>query len=263
LVEAATYSLLSDAPLSEIRTLRRGLLLGVLCLLAAPVMFYFAGVSAAPAMGVQRALVHALAIVSLTWALAVWMMTPTLQTPDGVKRGFAEGSRLRHVARWAQMGWPAAMALVVSGVVAGPIGAAAFGLSLIVGLVGLMALAMMLMRLADWAADSWAERMLNWTLFIMPVCVAVLALTAAAPIFGLLACAAGLFLLSAALTFGLALVSLTGAVSWCVYHAQARLEREKREREKMVNPTAARVTSREPIALSDEPAETGTADEGR
>lgn len=232
------FDLLSDAPYEELMRLVRGIVLAALCLLAAPFAYALTGGATAPALGRGQALLAGLVTVAFGWVAAVWLSTPALNTAGAVARGFTLESRVRTIARWAQFGWPAAAIILLMPV--GAVGPWMIGIGLsitiLTGVIGSLAFAVLLERLADWCCDGFAERMMNLTLWMVPLCILTLALV---PMLGgmwIFAVWSSVILVAAVGAFCLAAISLSRSVLWSMYHAKARLQREKRERERVRRP---------------------------
>lgn len=255
----AEHRLLSDAPLSEIKQLRLGLWMAMACLVATPIVMFVSTVMALRS-GSSAVIDGALILLALSWAAAVWLMTPVLRTPDAVQRGFSPESKLRIAARYSQLAWPAAMLLLALGALAA--GSAWWWISLVLlqlmSITGLLALAVVLSRLADWCCDEFAGRLLNLTLWALPISTFVLLTMPFISLMRFFACMASALWLAAMGTFLLSLISLTMSVSWSVHHAKQRMEREQRAREKAANAVARLPRfSEEEIPLADGPSPDG------
>jgi hypothetical protein len=183
------------------------------------------------------------------WCIAVWWLTPAMDLPQAVRRGFSRTGMLRRVTRWLQLAWVVAAGITVvraafprQGIGAGPdlMIWAARG-AWLVGFVGLLCLVVMLQRLAEWARDDTAEKALSVVLWGLPIgTLLVYLLTSTFAIF-LRAPAGGLnsgygwalmqaawLLLVGALPY--ALLSLSRSMSWSVRHAREMHARDHRRR---------------------------------
>lgn len=235
----AEYSLLSDAPLTEIKQLRLGLWIAMASLVATPIIMLVSTIMSVRS-GSDMVIKGGFVLLSLMWAAAVWLMTPVLQTPEAVRRGFSRESRLRLAARYSQLAWPAAMLLILLGATgaASSLGWISLLVLQFVGIMGLMTLAVVLSRLADWCCDEFAERLLNITLWALPISTFVFLTMPLISVMRFFVCMASALWLAAIGTFLLSLVSVTISVSWSVFHAKQRMAREQQAREKAANAVA-------------------------
>lgn len=248
--QPARFALLAEAPLADIRKLASGLWLGVACIPAAPVAILFAsGLAVQAGRPPWSGVTVAVLFVSLMWLAAVWRMMPVLETPEAVKYGFTPGSRLRHVARWSQVGWPVAIVLIEVAP-ASVYTSMGVGVSILASLGGLIAIALMLSRMADWSCDEPAGRMLNITVWLLPSASAILLAGAFVTVVRMLGCLAiAMWLLSLA-TFGLALLSLAFSATWSWRHARERMAKEAELRARIVLRPPPPPPSDEPIQLA-------------
>ncbi|HRP63864.1 MAG TPA: hypothetical protein PK400_11260 [Phycisphaerales bacterium] len=235
----AEYSLLSDAPLAEIKQLRLGLWMAMASLVATPIVMLVSTIMSVRS-GSDMVIKGGFVLLSLMWAAAVWLMTPGLQTPEAVRHGFSRESKLRLAARYSQLAWPAAMLLILLGATgaASSLGWISLLVLQLVGIAGLMTLSVVLSRLADWCCDEFAGRLLNITLWALPISTFVFLTMPFISVMRFFVCMASALWLAAMGTFLLSLVSVTISVSWSVFHAKQRLAREQRAREKAANAVA-------------------------
>jgi hypothetical protein len=220
---------LADAPLDQVRRLRWGFWMVLACLPLLPLPW----MAAASTRGAPAAS-HGMVVVSVAWVVAVWFMTPALDVPAGVERGFAPGSRLRWTARLLQLGWPLAY-FMLSVALAKPLPAAMITLpvaagiavGVVTGLAGIVTLSVLLGRLAEWCRDEFAERLFNVAVWGLVVCSFGLVLAALTRIMQLLACSFGVLWLAGLGSFFLGVLSLTRSVHWSVLHAKHREARSR------------------------------------
>lgn len=176
-------------------------------------------------------------LISIFWITGVWMVTPELDQPDGVSRGFTRAGRLRAAARWMQLAWLVACLAAVGREVTQlgnqslhQLFTLAWVVSSLAGLVGIMVLSVMLGRLAEWVRDDIAERAFNWSAWGTPF-VSLLA-------WGILPnvslvnyrLIAGLFViwLICLLAFPFGLWSLSRSVTLSLVHSRENQERQER-----------------------------------
>lgn len=120
-----------------------------------------------------------LTVLSMVWVGAVVWLTPVFSLPEAVSRGFGYRSPLRSAGRWLQVGWVVATgftALRASVNAPAPVeGLLWLGtiVGLMAGLSGLVALSILMERLADWARDEDAQRMFNWAAWSWPLAMLV------------------------------------------------------------------------------------------
>ncbi|MHC4992293.1 MAG: hypothetical protein ACYTGC_15070, partial [Planctomycetota bacterium] len=185
--------------------------------------------------------------ISLTWALSVWLMTPALDVPGGLRRGFGRISRARHTARWLQLGWIVASGAGVvlassmpMSVAVGRTFMAIAALGVLVGLAGLVFLAVVLRRLAEWCYNDFAQRQLDWAAWGISVCTLGLAGSVAFAPFYFWMCILAVFWLLSLGAFILGLASLTRSILWSLRHAEVRVERITEVRDEMTVEPAAK-----------------------
>jgi hypothetical protein len=175
------------------------------------------------------------------WAVAAWLLTPTFDLPQAAYYGFARAGRLRHAARLLQTGWILAagamyirsqLPLTASQGMAASWLSAAGVIGLIVGLAGIVALGVVLHRLADWVRDDVAKSALNLALWGAPTLSLLLLILPLGLFLGRLTIIlAVLWIISvAAIPFGL--VSLSRSVTWSIRHSHEHHQREVRRRDR-------------------------------
>jgi hypothetical protein len=170
--------------------------------------------------------------IAWLWTIAVWMLTPALD--DAPARGYARRSGRRRAARFLAFGWPLASSLLLLAAI-GPktlVGGMnqtvltwAAGASALAGVAGLVALALLLQDLADWARDRTAEPAFNvavWGVVVASLLLAVGGRITIVAIIGVLCWLGGLG------AFLVGLFSLSGSVTWSVVHARERADRARR-----------------------------------
>jgi hypothetical protein len=175
-----------------------------------------------------------LALAAL-WVGAVMWLTPAFAIPQAASRGFVRRSRLRQVTRWLQLAWPLAAGMSVVQhelALSAAIGSMArllFTLGVLVGLAGVVLLAIMLERLSEWARDDVAQNLFNWAMWTIPITTLLLVVDIPLPVISMIF---GIFWLMGIALFPYALLSLSGAVTLCIVHAYEHRQREGRRAER-------------------------------
>jgi hypothetical protein len=231
-LEELSKDTLDEVPLPELRRLRAGFLLAMVCipmLLVAPIGVAIAFTAKATSFG--------LFAMTILWVVAVFLMTPEIPTPGGKRRGFSSESRLRHWARILQVGWPlfVALAIMIPGLpgVAAPLkytGWILGGLCGMAAIGGTVLLAFLLLRLAEWCYNDVAEKYLNWSVWGLMVCPVLTAL-AWITVFKVFTCTFIVWWVLSFLSFFFAVFSLGKSVTWSAVHAKERLHRDRALRE--------------------------------
>ncbi|NNM24692.1 MAG: hypothetical protein HKO59_01680 [Phycisphaerales bacterium] len=190
-------------------------------------------------------------VVAIGWVVATFRLTPAFDLPAAVGRGFGRRGRLRVIARIGALGWVAATAVGLVGVTLpraivtkaklAPwlMGGRIAGIA--VGLIGVFALGIILMRLAEWVRDKQAELGFQIALWGVPPSVILLLMVGRMPIIALVVF--GLVSM-AVLSFPIALLSLSKSLAWSVRHAEefrARRARQLARRESYQEEVAASV----------------------
>ena len=205
---------------------------------------------------------YEVAVIALIvlWFVAVWRLTEPLDMPQAANYGLSKGSWLRRAARWLQCGW-------VLAVVAWNLAAATPAVTLavtaggaVLGLVGVVALAMHLARFAGWVRDDFAAKAFNLAVFGIPFAVMLSLLIPLVGVsFGvmrflvipLVVVPIALLLLASILAFPVGLLSLNHALGWSVVHAGARAERSRELHERMAARPAPIPPPPDPIELAE------------
>jgi cytochrome c-type biogenesis protein CcmH/NrfF len=102
-------------------------------------------------------------------------------------------------------------------------------LFVVAGLGGLVALILMLQRLAEWTYDDFADKALNWALWGIPAGALLMGLIPLPGIIGLLL---GLLWLTAFIALPVGVLSLSKSIVLSVEHAKEHLAREQRRRDR-------------------------------
>lgn len=170
-------------------------------------------------------------VALLGWMLAMWWLTPALTIREGVSRGFSRRGVTRHIARWGQLGWLLGAGVLLAREVASPAQKvadgmtwAAFGLGAI-GVIGTIAMAVMMERLAEWTRDATAETIFQWFQWLLPFAAIGLLLLPTGSIWGRLA---GLIGAAAVLAFPIGVLMLAGSVWLSGVHHLEHTARETR-----------------------------------
>lgn len=165
------------------------------------------------------------------WLLAMWWLTPALTIREGVSRGFSKRGVTRQIARWGQLGWLLGAGLLLVREIANPpqkvadaLTWAAFGLGAI-GVIGTIAMAVMMERLAEWTRDSTAQAIFQWFQWLLPFAAIGLLLLPTGSIWGRIA---GLIGAGAVLAFPIGVLMLAGSVWLSGIHHLEHTAREAR-----------------------------------
>lgn len=222
---------LSEMPMSIINRFRLGGWACAACVLGA--VFTVLGAMFLPWQPWVAPLL--LVVFACVWPGAVWLITPVIDAPQARLYGFTRGARLRQVARLLQLGWPAACVLALGrtagtlpGAMSTTIDVAAYT-ALAAALAGVIALAIVLERLADWVRDDVAERAFTWTIWGLPVLGALVLLLPAILLITLVLY--GLLLISI-VSFPFGVLSLSRSIELSVRHAREYEERLHRRAER-------------------------------
>ena len=205
---------------------------------------------------------YEVAVIALIvlWFVAVWRLTEPLDMPQAAIYGLSKGSWLRLLARWLQGGWVLA---AVAWKLAGATPAVALAVTAggaVLGLVGVIALAMHLARFAGWVRDDFAAKAFNLAVFGIPFAVMLSLLIPLVGVsFGvmrfivipLVVVPFALLLAASILAFPVGLLSLNHALGWSVVHARARAERSRELHERMAPRPAPIPPPPDPIELAE------------
>jgi len=103
------------------------------------------------------------------------------------------------------------------------------GLGALAGAVGLIAAAVMMERLAEWARDDAAQNAFHWFEWLMPASIIGVTIFSGA---SLVAAVLGLLMVAAMLIFVFGLLMLTKSLTLAGVHSMEYIEREQRRRER-------------------------------
>jgi hypothetical protein len=223
---------LSEMPMSIINRFRIGGWACAACVLGA--VFAVFGAAFLPWQPWVAPLL--LVVFACVWPGAVWLITPVIDAPQARLYGFVRGAPLRHAARLLQLGWPAACAISLGRTVGSPapglaatiIDVAAYA-ALAAALAGVIALAIVLQRLADWVRDDVAEKAFAWTIWGLPVFGAAVMLLPNVILLTLVLC---ILLLISIGSFPFGVLSLSKSIELSVRHAREYEERLHRRAER-------------------------------
>lgn len=175
--------------------------------------------------------------IESTWALGVFLFAAPIDDAEAVERGLGPRSGLRAWARFLQLGWPMGIVLDRGGAffAGGPLHPV-FEWSAIaawaIGLAGLVVLAVLLVRRADWMENDetakWA-RLYLWCVAGVPATALLFVLIAALiPPFMLIAVLLGL-VLGVGLVFlmPLAILSIARHLDWAISWQDQRADRDE------------------------------------
>ncbi|MHC4099399.1 MAG: hypothetical protein ACYTFF_10965 [Planctomycetota bacterium] len=255
-----------EMPLPLIKGFRLSCWMAILAFMGMVVFWVIGGLRGRSAIGPVLILV----VVGL-WLTAVWRLTRPLNLPQAIAHGFSPRSRLRNAARWLQVGWAlAAVSLVANQAQAALVfPTTLFGslivVGVLVGIVGIGALALFLARFAHWVRDEFAAKafitavwggvfsaplvlllpMIQVTIgpfviFLVPVILVAIIL----------------LLLVTVAAFPVGLYSLSRSVDWSVIHAEDRTDRDRRLHERLAPRPTPRPVSTGPIDLAEPPQDT-------
>jgi hypothetical protein len=179
--------------------------------------------------------------LSVLWVGAVTWLTPAFGMPQAASRGFSRRSRIRSAARWLQWGWVLAAAIrlmqheMTLAAAAASLARLGLGLGVIIGLAGMVALCVLLERLAEWARDDHAQNLFNWAMWTIPITTALVFLglpLSASPLLSRVSIGfSALWLIGIGL-FPFALLSLSASVTLSVVHSYEHRQREQRRAER-------------------------------
>jgi len=219
---------LSSMPLRVIRIFQRGAWLATAAVVAVGAMNIAIIFGWLPG----EARLWVIGAAAAAWVAAAWMLTPAMTIPEAVSRGFSRDGVTRRIARWGQVGWLVAYAAVLAGeFIPGAELAAAvlLGLGALAGAVGLIAAAVMMERLAEWARDDAAQNAFHWFEWLMPASIIGVTIFSGA---SLVAAVLGLLMVAAMLIFVFGLLMLTKSLTLAGVHSMEYIEREQRRRER-------------------------------
>jgi hypothetical protein len=255
---------LHEMPLPLVKGFRLSFWLASLAIAALPVVLFMRAGSPGSAAG----LVLVGAIVG-AWLTAVWRLTRPSEVPQAVAHGFARRSRLRRAARWLQFGWALAFGSLVAGraqatlVFPTPVFDGLFVVGVVIGAVGIAALALFLARFSAWVRNDFAARAFTaavWGILFLGVFVPLVPVIGAA--FGplvvflrpMVVVVIIVLLLVSVAAFPVGLYSLSRSVHWSVIPARDRTDRDRRLHERLAPRPLPRPESGDPIDLAEPPA---------
>lgn len=177
------------------------------------------------------------------WAFGVFLFAAPIEDAEAVERGLGPRSNLRRAARFLQLGWPIGIVLDRAGVLlgGGPLQAVLEWSALAawaIGFAGLVVLAVLLVRWADWMendeAAKWA-RLYLWCVAGVPATALLFVVLAALiPPFMLIAVLLA-FVLGVGLVFlmPMAILSIARHLDWAISWQDRRDERDAQLREQV------------------------------
>jgi hypothetical protein len=255
-----------EMPLPLIKGFRLSCWMAILAFLGIVACWLIPGLGGGPVIGPVLMLV----VVGL-WLTAVWRLTQPLNVPQAVAHGLSPRSRLRNAARWLQPGWAlAAGSLAANQAQAAlafptPLFDSLFVVGVLIGIVGIAALALFLARFANWVRDEFAARAFTtavwgWV-FLTPLLLLVPVIQVTIGPFVLflvpvLIVAIIVLVLVTVAAFPVGLYSLSRSVDWSVTHAMDRTDRDRRLHERLAPRPPPRVESAGSIHLADPPPDT-------
>ena len=249
-----------EMPLDLIRTFRASAWMASLSLGGIMVLL-LGGARLVGSTAISMTLLTALGVL---WLVAVWRLTPALAQPPGEGRVFAARSRLRLAARWLQLAWVvhAAPGMAVAWSGTGGLSnamRAISALAYLLGVAGILCLALLLARLAAWARDEFAEKAFYTCVFGSTIGFAILLMIPVMALaFGtlfLLVLAVGLsIVVMSLLAFPVGLLALSRTVDWSLVHAHERVDRGRELAARMVRrgPRESVEDDGGPIPLADD-----------
>ncbi|MCZ6834788.1 MAG: hypothetical protein O7G85_03345 [Planctomycetota bacterium] len=225
---------LSLMPLPAILRLKWGCWAVFWCLILAMVIGALRGSGRFPEVMILTGLLA----ISLSWQVAVRLATPTLDLPQARLWGFHRLGKLRLVAQWLQVGWPiAAGAALLSEAIPNPVPpmnllpfVLQFGL--VLGITGLVILALVFERLAQWTRELEAMNLFNWIVWGLPAAVLVIPLRDYMNWW--VSIVLSLFAIAMLLLYPFVMLMLARGVSLSVHHNieyEERIERQDERKE--------------------------------
>lgn len=232
---------LSTMPMRVILMLVRGCWVAAICVVLTVIALLAERMGAVD----RKIVMPILAGLAVLWWGATFWLTPAFTIPQAIKRGFGPHSRLRMLARWLQLGWVVASvaaaitALLSPAALAAPLAFFQF-VGLVIGLAGLVILAILMERLAEWARDEDAQQMFNWAMWGWPI--AMILYATVGPVISAWLGSGGhyriglvffmLFWIAAIGTFPYGLLMLSKSVTLSILHNIEYRDREQRRQER-------------------------------
>jgi hypothetical protein len=186
--------------------------------------------------------------LSLAWWFATIVLTPSFALPQAVTRGFGPASKLRKAARLLPIGWVmATFASLAREFLSASSPAVVFPtpttfasllgfaqvVGFLLGMAGIVVLCILLERLADWTRDSDAQRMFNWSMWLIPILSPMLFMSSLAlPFLYSSELIIPIVWLVAAGFFPYGLLSLSKSVTLSIVHSFEQEERARRSEER-------------------------------
>jgi hypothetical protein len=173
-----------------------------------------------------------IAFLTALWIASMWLLTPVVAVPEAASRGFSARGVARRIARYGQAGW---ILVVITYFVESSLStpprhvltmlAAARIAGIVTGGIAMIAMAVLMERLAEWARDDASARLFQWFQWTMPLTILLLAVAGGIPIVKLVF---HLGALASALLFPLAMIMLTGSITLSAVHQLEHQDRERR-----------------------------------
>ncbi len=176
--------------------------------------------------------------LSMIWVCCVVAITPAMNIPQAIRRGFKRGGRIRLVTRLLQLGWfLAAGCFFTSEIYTIPAKTqpwldGGMTVGFVTGIAGLVFLSIMLERLAEWARDDSAESLFNWCTWGIPIATIVIQVNAPFAVINLALTIAWSAML---LLFAAAVVMLSRSVTLSILHAMEYQQIDTRRFERQKN----------------------------
>ena len=186
----------------------------------------------------KMVILSALLALAISWQLGVRLAIPALDLPQATILGFTSRSRMLISTRWLQIGWViAAVGGELQVVVSTPSPLADFSIPIIrfgimVGILGLVLLAIMLGRLAEWSRDDEAQKLLLWVMWLLIPAVWFFSMQPPLSRWSVLFYVASWLVV---ILYPVCLLKLARSVSYCVHHAlesEGIKERQQEKRER-------------------------------
>lgn len=188
---------------------------------------------------IPKMVIHvAMLALAISWQAGVRLAIPALELPQATIRSFSSRSRMRFATHWLQIGWlVASMGGVLKMAFPGPsplddVYVIMIRYGLMVGILGLVLLAIMQERIADWCRDDEAKRSLLWVMWCLIPAAWFFSIQPALSLWTVL------FYVASALVvmlYPVSLLKLARSVGYCVHHAmehEGQMERQQEKRDR-------------------------------